>query len=133
EERGGERRRIDRELKLRPQVDERTKVILVRVGEHEAEQVAALLHEIADVRQDKVDAGQRLVGKGDAEIDRDPLPAPLVAEAVKGEIHADLAGPAERREHEFVGGARRGGGTRGGWGGRGRGGPTTPRVRAPPP
>src|SRR5207253_1719587 len=50
------------------------------------------------------DSGQRVVGKSNAEIDRNPLPAMLVAEAVNREIHADLAGPAKRREHEISGG-----------------------------
>ena len=81
-------------------------MILMGVGEHEAEKVAALLHQIADVGQDEIDAGQRIVGKGDAEIDRDPLPAVLVAEAVDREIHADLADPAKRRENELIGGAQ---------------------------
>ena len=56
-------------------------MILVRMGEHDAEKVAALLHQIADVRQDEIDAGQVVAGERHAEIDRDPLPAALVAEA----------------------------------------------------
>src|SRR5262249_14759926 len=48
--------------------------------------------------------GKRVIGEGDAEIDRDPLPALLVPEAVDREIHADLADPAERGEHELIGG-----------------------------
>ena len=68
-------------------------MILVRVGEHEAEKVAALLDQIADVGKDEIDAGKVVAGERDAEIDRDPLPAALVAEAVEREIHADLADP----------------------------------------
>ena len=82
-------------------------MILVRVGEHQAEDVAALLHQITDVRQDQVDAGELIVGEGHAEVDRDPLPPALVTEAVDREIHADLADPAERCENKFVGRAHR--------------------------
>src|SRR5215475_13846688 len=80
-------------------------MILVRMSQHQAEEIAPFFHEIANVRHDEIDAGQRLVGKSNAKIDRDPLPALLVAEAINREIHADLAGAAQRREHEFIGGA----------------------------
>ena len=81
-------------------------MILVRVGEHDAENVFAYLDEIADIRQDQIDARQVVAGKCHAEIDDDPLPAAFVPEAVEREIHADLAHPAERRKNEFVAGAR---------------------------
>ena len=78
-------------------------MVLVRVGEHDAGEVLALLDQIADVGQDEVDAGQMLFrGEGDAEIDRQPLPAPLGAEPVDRQVHADLADAAERREHQFL-------------------------------
>ncbi len=98
----GERRRIDRQLEPRPQIEQRAEMVLMRVGEHEPEEIAPLLQQIADVRQDQIDAGQVVAGKRYAEVDRDPLPAPLVADPVDREIHADLADPAERREDEFV-------------------------------
>ena len=85
---------------------QRAEMVLMRVGQHDAEEVAALLDQIADVRQDQVDAGQFLAGEGDAEIDGDPLPAALGAEAVEREIHPDLADAAERREDKFVAGLR---------------------------
>src|SRR5262245_41663754 len=88
---GSERRGIDWKLELRPQVDERAEMILVRVSQHEAEEIAALLHQIADIQHDEIDTGKRVVREGDAEIDRDPLPAALGSEAVDREIHADLA------------------------------------------
>ena len=81
-------------------------MVLVRVREHDAENVFALLDQIADVRQDQIDARQVVAGEGHAEIDDDPLPAAFVAEAVEREIHADLADPAERRKDEFVARAR---------------------------
>ena len=42
------------------------------------------------------------MGEGDAEIDRDPGAIVARAIAVEGEVHADLADPAERQEDQFV-------------------------------
>ena len=106
QQRRGERRRVDRQLEPRPQVEHRAEMILVRVGEHDAENIFAYLDEIADVRQDQVDARQVIAGKRHAEIDDDPLPPAFVPEAVEREIHTDLAHPAERRKNEFVARAR---------------------------
>ena len=69
EQRGGERRGVDRNLEPRPQIEHRAEMIFVGVGEHEAEQVAALLHQEADVRHDEIDAGQVVAAERDAEID----------------------------------------------------------------
>ena len=79
-------------------------MILVRVGQHDAGDVAPLLHEIADVGKDEIDAGQVLfAGERHADVDDEPGAAPLVAQPIDREIHADLADTAERREHEFTG------------------------------
>ncbi len=56
-----------------------------------------------DVGQDEVDARQRRVREGDADIDDDPLARARRAEAVEREVHADLADAAERHEDEFGG------------------------------
>ena len=78
-------------------------MVLVAMGEHEAQNVFALLDEIADVRHDEIDAGQMLFGgEGHAAIDDEPLPAQAVADPVDREIHPDLADAAERRENEFT-------------------------------
>ena len=78
-------------------------MVLVRVGEHDAGDVAALLDEIADVGQDQIDAGQvLLLRKRHADVDHQPGAAALVAEPVDRQIHADLADAAERREHELA-------------------------------
>jgi hypothetical protein len=73
-------------------------MILVPMGEHEPEEILSFLDQEADVRQDEIDAREVLARERDAEIDRDPLPAPLVAEPIDREIHADLADTAKRRE-----------------------------------
>ncbi len=103
EQGGRERRGVERHVEPRPQIDQRAHMILVAVGEDQADDVFALLDQIADVRQDEIDAGQMLLGRErHAAIDDEPLPAPPVAEAVDREIHPDLADAAERREDKFV-------------------------------
>src|SRR5580704_6596081 len=78
-------------------------MILMAVGDHQADDVLSLRDEKADVRQDQVDAGQQLLGrKRHAAIDDQPLPAALVAKTVDREIHPDLADAAERRKDQFV-------------------------------
>ena len=47
EQRGGERRRVDRAAQPRPQVDQRAEMVLMRVGEHEAGEIAPLLDQEA--------------------------------------------------------------------------------------
>src|SRR5262249_47464764 len=78
-------------------------MVLVGVREYDAEHVAALFDHVTDVGKDQVDAGQVVAREGDAEIDHDPLAATLVANPVDGEVPAELAKAAERREHERVG------------------------------
>src|ERR671930_1314761 len=77
----GKRRGVHRDLEPRPKIEQRAEMILMRMCEHEPEKIASLLHEVADVRHDEVDPRQRVVGKRNSEIDREPLPALLVAEA----------------------------------------------------
>ena len=103
EQRGRERRGIDRHLQPRPQVEQGAEMILVRVGEHDAGEILALLDEIANVGQDQIDAGQMLLGgERHAEIDRKPGSAALVAEPIDRQVHADLADAAERRKHQLL-------------------------------
>ena len=45
------------------------------------------------------------LAEGDAHIDGEPFAGLALAKSIKCEVHADLANPAKRREHEFVGGA----------------------------
>src|SRR5690606_25914319 len=61
--------------------------------------------------------GRAIVAEGHAEIDDDPAAVILGAVAIEVQVHADLAGPAEREEDEFI--ARCCGTGRGGAGGLG--------------
>ena len=102
EQGGSERRGVKRHLELRPKIDQRAHMVFVRVGEHEADDVAALLDQEADVRQDEIDAGQVFfAAERDAAIDDQPFSPGTVAKAVDREIHPDLADAAERRENEL--------------------------------
>ena len=100
---GGERRRIDRRLEARPQLDHRPDVVLVRVRDQHAGEVGTVLLDEAHIGQDHVDAGIELaLGKRDPAIDHEP-PARLGGTiAVEVEVHADLAEAAERHEYELV-------------------------------
>ena len=77
-------------------------MILVRMREHESEQIAPLRDQERDVWHDQVDAGQIVARERHAEVDRDPLSLRPLADAVEREIHADLADAAERREEQFL-------------------------------
>ena len=69
---GGEGRRVDRHAQPRPQVDQRAEMILVGVGDDDADEVRALLLEIGDVGEDRDRRRAGRLGEGDAEIDRQP-------------------------------------------------------------
>ncbi len=74
-------------------------MILMGMGQHEAEEIGAILHDEGRVRHDDVDARRRLIAEGDAEIDHQPF----AVMAVETEIHPDLAAAAERQEQQLVG------------------------------
>ena len=99
---GGEGGGVDRRLEPRPQPGHRADMILVGMGQHDAQQaVSVFLHE-GRIRQDHLDARRGLITEGDAQIHHDPLAVVRGPEAVEVEVHADLVGPAERQEYEFV-------------------------------
>src|SRR5436309_3231806 len=102
QQRRGKLRRVEGNLEPRPQIDQRAEMIFMRMREHEAEKIVALLDEITNIGQDEIDPGQIVAGKRNAEVNRNPFAMAAVAEAVDGEIHADLAGAAERREDKLV-------------------------------
>ncbi len=96
-----ERRHPDRRLELRPDIEQRPVMVLMRVGDDDAAQPVEILLDEAGVGQDQVDARMRGVRKGDADIDDDPFALIGRPIAKEGEVHADLADAAERREDKF--------------------------------
>src|SRR5690242_5904197 len=78
-------------------------MILMGMGQHEAGKVLALLDEVADVRENQIDAGQMLLCcKRHAEIDREPFAMALISEAIDRKVHADLADAAEGRKNQLL-------------------------------
>src|SRR6516162_3676616 len=78
-------------------------MVLVAVGEHQREDVSALFDQITDVRKNEINARQMLFRRERyAAIYDDPLPPPIVTEAVDREIHPDLADAAQACEYELV-------------------------------
>ena len=100
--RDGKARRIDRHAEPGPHFGNRAEMVLMRMGQHDAEQVAAFLFDEAEIGEHDIDAGLAVVRKGDAEIDHQPLAAARRAEAVEIDIHADLAHPAKGQEDQLI-------------------------------
>ena len=94
---GGELGRVHRAAQALPQVGHGPEVILVGMGEHQSEQVVAALDDERGVGHDDVDAGMTLVGKGDAEVDHQPL----AVVTIEVEVHADFARTAEGHEQQL--------------------------------
>ena len=99
---GGEARRIDLDAKARPEFGKRADMILMRMGDDDADEVFLDLFDEFHVRQDQIDARQVVAGEGHADIDQQPFALLGGAEAIERAIHADLAKTAKRREDQFV-------------------------------
>src|SRR5690606_12898456 len=91
-----------RRAEARPQLDEAADMVLVRVGDDDADEVLPLLLEEADVGEDEIDTRHILAREGDAAVDEQPLAPARRPEAVETGVHADLAETAERYEYEAV-------------------------------
>ena len=77
-------------------------VVLVRVREDEPGQVLVPFLDEGGIGHEHIDTGQTRIGVRHAEVDHQPAPGV----AVEIEVHADLAGAAERQEIEFLGPGR---------------------------
>ena len=75
-------------------------MVLMAVGEDDAEQIGAMLLDEGEIGQDQLDARIIGIGEGQAEIDHHPF----ALAAVEIDVHADLARAAEREEEEFFAG-----------------------------
>src|SRR3954451_25110118 len=82
---------VNRRAQTRPHLDEGADVILVRVGDEDAEKVLPFLLDEAEIGVDQIDAGQVfLAPEPHAAIDQNPLAVVLRPEAVERGVHADL-------------------------------------------
>ncbi len=97
----GEAAHVDGHAERGPKLGQGADVILMRVGDDEADEVALDgLHE-GEVGHDEIDAGRLVAGEGQAEIDHQPFAPSRRAEAVKGAVHADFAQAAQGDKHEL--------------------------------
>ena len=97
--RGRERSGVDRGLQPRPEIGHRAQMILMRVSQHDADQVLAPLLDESRIGHDDLDARHGVVAECDTEIEHQPF----TGMAVEIEVHADLAGTAQCEKQEFVG------------------------------
>ena len=101
-EAGGEAGHVDVDAEPRPEFGERADMVLVGVGDDEADEVLLRLLDEGEVGHDEIDARQILAGEGEAEIDHQPFAALGRPEAVERAIHADFAETAERGEYQLA-------------------------------
>ncbi len=102
QQKGRERRCEHRRLEPRPQPGDRADMVLMGMGQHDAQDVLGDALGEFGIRQNDLDARGRLVAEGDPQVDDDPLAGIRRTEAVEVEIHADLVRPAERQEDELI-------------------------------
>ena len=95
---GGEGRGVDRAFELRPEPVHGAQMVFMGMGQHQASEVFLALHDEGGVGHDDFDAGRRIVAEGYAQIDHQPF----AVMAVEIEVHADLAGPAQRQEDQVL-------------------------------
>ena len=98
---GCEGRHPDLRLQPRPQFVQRTVMVLMRMRDDDAAQIAEVLFDEPDVRHDQIDAGMLVVRERHADINDDPLAPAGRPIAVEREVHADFAKSAQRHEYKF--------------------------------
>ena len=78
-------------------------MILMGMGDEDAEKVVALLLDEAEIRIDEIDARKVLLAaKTHAAIDENPLPVCFRAKAVERSVHADFAESSKGKKDQFV-------------------------------
>src|SRR6478735_6908260 len=94
-----ERRADDRDVALElEQVGDGADVVLVAVGEHDRLDVVEAVTDVAEVRQDQVDARVVVLGEEDAAVDDEQAALRLE----DGHVASDLAQPTERDDPQAV-------------------------------
>lgn len=73
-------------------------MILVRMGQHDRQQIVTALLDECRIRQHDIDPRQPVIGKADTKIDDQPF----ALAAIQVEIHPDLAASAQRQEQKIV-------------------------------
>ena len=96
--RRGKRGGIDRTAQARPQEWHRAQMVLMSMGQHQANQVFPAFGDEAGIGDDKIDTGHAVAGEAHAKIDHQPFPGM----AVKGEVHAEPTCPSQRYDVDSV-------------------------------
>ena len=91
DQRGGERRGVERHFQIGGEIGNRTDMIFMSMGQDDPDQLLAPLLDELQFGQDQVDAGIVGVGKGQAEVDHQPF----ALGAIEVDVHANLARAAE--------------------------------------
>ncbi len=97
--RGREGRGPDRSAEPLPEIGHGAEMILMRMGQNQADEILSPLLDEARIGHDDLDPRRRLVAEADAEIDHQPFPGM----SVKVQVHADLPRPAQGQEEQLVG------------------------------
>ena len=97
---GGERSGVERHAEIVGEIGDGADMVLMAVGEHDAEQIGAMLLDEGEIGEDQLDPRIGRIGEGHAEIDHHPF----ALAAVEIDVHADLARAAEREEEQFFAG-----------------------------
>ncbi|KAG5730141.1 hypothetical protein E4T56_gene17636, partial [Termitomyces sp. T112] len=100
---GREGRGIKRNIQISREIRHRPDVILMRMGQHDADQILAPLLDKGQIGKDQFAARIFIPGKGHAQINHQPL----AMRAVEIDIHANLARPAQRAKQQFLAGLYR--------------------------
>ena len=95
---GGERRGVERNAQFTREIGDGADVVLVRVGEHDAEQVARALFDELEIGEHQVDARVFVAREGHAQIDHQPL----AVAAIQVDVHADFARTSKGKEKQFL-------------------------------
>ena len=93
-QRGGERGGVQRNSQFLREIGHRADVILVRMGEHDPDQIGLALLDEIQIGEDQFGARVFIGAKGHAQIDHQPL----AIAAIEVDVHADLARSAERQK-----------------------------------
>ena len=92
-----QRGRVDRHIELLEHVRDRADMVLMPVRDDHAADAVFVCLQVADVRDDHVDAIEVLIRKAHAAVDKEHVLAILI----DGEVLADLTEPAERDDFQF--------------------------------
>ena len=94
----GKRRGIQRHAQIGGEIGHRADMILVRMGQHDPEQVFRPFLDKFQIGKHQIDTRVPRVGKGHPQIDHQPF----AVTTIKVDVHSDFARATERAEQQFL-------------------------------